>query len=307
MSLIACPGCQHRLTLPEDFVGQRVQCPKCLIEFEANATLVPAMEVDPPIPPAILPESVPSPPLLQTAYASVAAPTSRPSIFCIRCGSKCAATDDACPACGCPTHDLYDELPRSPRRPRLRALTPIRGSLPIIAAILLPVGVAIIIATVILAEEVFRGPRGTRLVLTLIGCGVGGLVELTACVLILIWLYQAWRLISREDEEYSPGLRVGLLLVPFFNFYWMFHAIPGLSAAIQRETKVFAPTRAGTCGWVPGLAACIIILIPWGQPIAICIFIAWMLIANNALHRFMRLHEEARADDTRRRAEVPER
>ena len=298
-SLIACPGCQHKLTLPEDFVGQRVQCPRCLVEFEARGIPAPSMEVDPPVQPPPTPE--PSAPPLQTAYASVGASApNRAAIFCVRCGAKFSAAQDACPACGCPASDLYDELPtQARRRYRFRNLPPIRGFLPLLGAILLPLGPVILIVTLFIAEELFRGPRGVRALITFVGCTVAGLVELTALVVILIWLYQAWRVISRDDEEYSPGLRVGLLLVPFFNLYWMFHAIPGLSTAIQRELKYLAPTRANACGWVPGLSACIIVLITYLQPIAVCIFVAWMLIANNALHRFIRLHEERRVEDHR--------
>jgi hypothetical protein len=84
---------------------------------------------------------------------------------------------------------------------------------------------------------------------------------------------------------------IGLLFVPFFNFYWIFRAIPGLSKAIHRQLRLLAPGRASAAGWVPGVLACIFVLIPYAQPIGVCMFAAWMLIANNSLQRLIRLHE----------------
>ena len=95
----------------------------------------------------------------------------------------------------------------------------------------------------------------------------------------------------RDDEEYSPELMVGMLLVPVFNLYWMFRAIPGLSTALQEELHHVAPHRPHSAGWVPGLIACILMLIPYFQPFAVCMFLAWLLLANNAVHRLVRYHQ----------------
>src|SRR5476651_401525 len=96
-SLISCPGCQHKLTLPEDLIGQRVQCPKCLIEFAAQAPATPAMEVEPQTQPEVaqpdetIPQAQPAPPL-QTGYVPVGTTPSRatapsdPPIYCVLCG-----------------------------------------------------------------------------------------------------------------------------------------------------------------------------------------------------------------------------
>jgi hypothetical protein len=99
---------------------------------------------------------------------------------------------------------------------------------------------------------------------------------------------------------------VGLLFVPFFNLYWMFRAIPGLSSAIQQELKLVAPARSFSAGWVPGLAACILALIPYAQPVAICFFLAWMLIANHAINRLVRFHDELRGEALREAGDRPE-
>ena len=61
---------------------------------------------------------------------------------------------------------------------------------------------------------------------------------------------------------------------------------------IHQELKVVVPTRPDGSGYGPGLTACLLLLIPYGQPIAICMFIAWMLLANNAIARLVRFHDE---------------
>ena len=175
--------------------------------------------------------------------------------------------------------------------------------LAIVGAILIPIGLLFFVAAPLSIEITrpqgpMRPPRPPQVVLAVSLAAVGAVIEITALVFCLVWLYQAWRLILRGDEEYSAGLIVGLLFVPFFNLYWIFRAIPGLSTAIQDEMKYQAPSRAHSAGWIPGLAACILALIPYLQPVAVCMFVAWMLIANNALQRFVRFHE-ALADEPR--------
>ena len=106
-SLISCPGCTHLLTLPVDFIGRRVQCPKCAAEFQAQASATPALEVDPQAPPEVAPangyaflQAQPAPPL-QTNYAHLHKKVTRapmaaeeddvPSIFCAVCGTPLPA------------------------------------------------------------------------------------------------------------------------------------------------------------------------------------------------------------------------
>jgi hypothetical protein len=303
-SLISCPGCTHKLTLPEDFIGQRVQCPKCLIEFHGQATATPAMEVDPQAQPVVAPPEVSIPqaqaaPPLQTGYAPVAkmvtlapAPAGVPSLYCVECGTKYQRTDDACPSCGYRNYELLAERLGERRRARPRDLPPLRSGLAIWGAILLPLGVAVFFAGPIVSDG-FRRPGSPPFVLGFFLSSVGGLLEMIALVCCATWLFQAWRVVSHGDEEYSPGLMVGLLFVPFFNLYWLFRAIPGLSSALERELKYIAPARPSAAGWVPGLIACILLLIPYFQPVAVCMFLAWMLIANNAARRLVRLHEQA--------------
>jgi hypothetical protein len=315
-SLIACPGCNHKLTLPETFIGRRVQCPRCSIEFEAVATPVPAMEVEPSTVDANPSSSsdeptrkdtngpLPPPVPAQGAYAPFGGTKGRTTAsdglwtYCAECGVKYPRSEDECPACGYRVDDFYDPQPRDRRRRLPRVLPPLNGMLPIIAAILIPVGIAFFIGAPIM-DDVFRRQRDLRTFLTGSFVLAGCLTELIALGCGCIWLYQAWRLVLHGDEDYSPGLMVGLLFVPFFNFYWIFRAVPGLSVAIQDELRRMAPMRPHGAGWAAGLIGCIFFLIPYGQPIALCIFLAWMLIANNALHRLIRYQEDARRDALR--------
>jgi hypothetical protein len=88
----------------------------------------------------------------------------------------------------------------------------------------------------------------------------------------------------------------------------MFYAVPGLSRALQRELAHVAPNRPTNAGRTVGLVACIFMLIPYFQPVAVCIFIGWMLLANNALHRLVRIHERLRAEeDAGERTDIGER
>lgn len=152
-------------------------------------------------------------------------------------------------------------------------------------------------AIMFITWEIFRIRGRSGDIVGFIAAVLGIAIELAALICILIWLYQAWRIVLHEDEEYSPGLMVGMLFVPVFNLYWMFRAIPGLSKALQDELHHMAPHRPHGAGWVPGLIACILMLIPYLQPFAVCMFLAWMLLANNAVRRLVRYHQRWQEDN----------
>jgi predicted RNA-binding Zn-ribbon protein involved in translation (DUF1610 family) len=59
---------------------------------------------------------------------------------------------------------------------------------------------------------------------------------LAAYILSIIKIYQGWKLIQplrridwSESSMPTPGMAVGLLFVPFYNFYWNFVAMHGLA------------------------------------------------------------------------------
>jgi hypothetical protein len=55
--IVACPSCQRKLQIPEQFFGQKVQCPECREMFVAAATSVSAQ----PIPATSVPSPAPAP------------------------------------------------------------------------------------------------------------------------------------------------------------------------------------------------------------------------------------------------------
>lgn len=292
-SLITCPGCKNKLTVPDDFTATRAQCPRCQIEFVPEASPLPDLAVDTPeVKPTTSAAPTAPPPPVQTGYVPrdrMPAPTVAPGFYCVVCGTRVARSDEACANCGCPIQIPRGDDDWRPRSPR--PLPPYRGSLAFIAIFLVPVGLLLMLGVPILAE-VFRRNPFPSIFLFLIASSM----LLTALGFSIAWLYQAWRVVIRDDEEYSPGLMVGLLFIPFFNFYWIFRAVPGLSRAIHIELRRLDPMRASSSGWVPGLVACIFALVPYGQPVAMCVFLAWMLIVNNAIQRLIRLNEKLLVD-----------
>jgi hypothetical protein len=177
-------------------------------------------------------------------------------------------------------------------------MQPVSKMLPIVTAILLPAGLALLMGIPI-GHEIFRVRGRAEDLLIGVICLASGSVELAAIICGCIWLYQAWRAVHRGDDDYPPGLMVALLFVPFFNLYWIFRAIPGLSTAIQHELNSFGPRRLHGAGYGAGIVGCVFLLIPYFQPVALCIFIAWMLIVNNSLQRLIRYHDDHDADDLR--------
>jgi hypothetical protein len=270
--------------LPDGFIGERVKCPRCETNFDAHPEAIPAAEADPPKSAA---------PWFESAYSpkTTTSPAPARTIYCTECGSKFAPPGKYCPGCGL---SLETMMHGPAPRPYWRELAPLNEALPIVIAISVPVGILFFIAIPII-DEFFRGPAEDLLIGG--ACLAGAGFELAALVCGLIWFYQAWRLIAREDEEFSAGLKTALLFVPGFNLYWMFVVIPGLSYAIQNELREIAPNRSHNTGWVPGLVGCILLVIPYLQPLAVCMLIGWMVLANSSLRRLIRYHERLRDEE----------
>jgi hypothetical protein len=71
-------------------------------------------------------------------------------------------------------------------------------------------------------------PTGT-MILAFVMLGLAGLSALVASVYQLIVLYRGWACLQPGRPRTTPGMAVGLLLVPIFNFYWIFVAWHGLA------------------------------------------------------------------------------
>jgi hypothetical protein len=76
----------------------------------------------------------------------------------------------------------------------------------------------------------FRVPGAERqTVIGGIAIFVGVLLLLGAIVLSLVLLYKAWNQIQDGQARTSAEAAIGLLLVPFFNLFWVFVAVYGLA------------------------------------------------------------------------------
>jgi hypothetical protein len=93
-------------------------------------------------------------------------------------------------------------------------------------------------------------------------CWLAAPVGLIAAVIFLAWLYQAWSAVPPRHRDLRPALAVGLLLVPLFNVYWMFRAIPGLSSALRRALGERDVVRLSNTTYRLGVATCVLAFVP---------------------------------------------
>lgn len=66
-------------------------------------------------------------------------------------------------------------------------------------------------------------------VLAILGFGLTYILLIVAYIFGNILLYRNWKLIQDGDVRTTPGKAVGFCFIPFFNLYWFFQAIHGLS------------------------------------------------------------------------------
>lgn len=100
---------------------------------------------------------------------------------------------------------------------------------------------------------------GTVLTITVIGAILGLPMLIAGTVLFFIFLYKSWNQIQDGSQRTTPGKAVGFLFIPFFNFYWLFVGIHGLSVnlnAYARRNNVQTPPVAEQLS----LAYCILVL-----------------------------------------------
>ncbi len=55
------------------------------------------------------------------------------------------------------------------------------------------------------------------------------LLLLISSVLAYVYLYRAWNCLRFGGPRTTPGKAIGFLFIPFFNIYWIFVALYGLS------------------------------------------------------------------------------
>lgn len=106
-------------------------------------------------------------------------------------------------------------------------------------------------------------------------------------IMTLIWLYKTWDAVPQQFRNTSPGQAIGFLFIPFFNLYWMFRAIPGLSKAIQATRRAINPAYSGGSGFVAGLIGCIMCFIPFLQMFSFIPFLVWLLQTNSSKNKML--------------------
>ena len=118
---------------------------------------------------------------------------------------------------------------------------------------------------------------------------VGGvllfLINVPAIILVLKLHYRCWSAVPPGRARTTPGKAVGLLFIPFFNFYWFFESFAGLAEDLA-GTREHAPGKGlgialgilSITSMFPGFAD--VVLAPvLSAPLDIVLFIVWLLYA----------------------------
>lgn len=121
--------------------------------------------------------------------------------------------------------------------------------------------------------------------------GITLLLTIPTLITFYIWLYKTWKAIPAPHRSTTPGKAVGFLFIPVFQYYWIFRAIPGLSNSIQRAHKALNPYSTKGAGYVLGIVGTILLFIPLLQWFAIPLLFIWVLVANSAKNRVLRLYQ----------------
>jgi len=85
------------------------------------------------------------------------------------------------------------------------------------------------IAVLVLAGYVFRNPNDDPPNLLFVMIFLSLTPMLFSGVVVCILVYRMWAAIQDNHVRTTPGKAVGLLLIPFFNLYWMFHVFHGFA------------------------------------------------------------------------------
>jgi len=83
----------------------------------------------------------------------------------------------------------------------------------------------------------------------------------------LRFIYRSWSSIRDGRPRMTPGKAVGLLFVPIFNIYWVFHVYGGFAtdynAYIERKHLSVSPLSRGLLAWNAFLLLVPIPVISW--------------------------------------------
>jgi hypothetical protein len=122
-------------------------------------------------------------------------------------------------------------------------------------------------------------------------CLLAAPLGLIAVVLFLAWLYRAWSAVPSRHRGLRPALAVGLLLVPLFNLYWMFRAVPGLSSALRRALGERDVVRQSKSTYRLGVATCVLAITPVLISISPLFLLVWVWRTDREVGRV--IHRQA--------------
>jgi hypothetical protein len=72
---------------------------------------------------------------------------------------------------------------------------------------------------------------------------LGVLTYLVRWILVFVLIYRCWAILREGTPRSSPGMAVGLMFVPLFNFYWQFVATVGLADDMNQYRNRFGLTH----------------------------------------------------------------
>jgi hypothetical protein len=113
------------------------------------------------------------------------------------------------------------------------------------------------------------------------------LLLVPAVITYLVWLYRAWDSVPPAHRSTTPGQAVGFLFIPFFNLYWIFRAVPGLSASIRRAREAAGEQTGTGSGFGIGVAAAVVSVIPYVNMLAWPFVVIWVIATNAAKNRML--------------------
>jgi TRAP-type C4-dicarboxylate transport system permease small subunit len=69
---------------------------------------------------------------------------------------------------------------------------------------------------------------GTSEATSVLACAIS-LFSIAGGILLFVFVYKLWKMIQDGYASTTPGKAIGFLFIPFFNYYWIFRAVFGLS------------------------------------------------------------------------------
>jgi len=185
-----------------------------------------------------------------------------------------------------PSSDSAEDAAASPARQEAR---PIKLKAAVIFEAIAIIALVIYAGALLEQGGTFRDPD-TRLwapLFLLLGIVPG-------TVFSMIVHYRCWQRVPSSDARVSPAAAVGLLFVPFFNYYWYFVSYLGLAEDLNGKSP-HAPGRARAIAL--GIVS-IMLTTSFSQPLAVIVtsvawFILWLLYTVSMVSQASRLPLQA--------------